>query len=227
MSPTSPPAGRSGSEKGTTMTEVEWLACNDSASMLTFLGTKRVCGRKGQLFVCSAARYYWTKLVDRRSQKAVEVSELFADDLATEQELREAQAEAGDAADSLAEFCVQGSPPSAEELWNAAELAWEVASLYPNYLTKSFPNCIACLRDIFGNPFRPVALDPAWFRWNDGAIPRIAQAIYDERRFADLPILADALEEAGCTSADILEHCRAEGEHVRGCWVVDLMLGKE
>jgi hypothetical protein len=82
------------------------------------------------------------------------------------------------------------------------------------------------LRDIFGNPFRPVAIDPAWLKWNDATIPRQAQAIYDERRFADLPILADALEEAGCTNADILEHCRGPGPHVRGCWVVDAMLGK-
>ena len=83
------------------------------------------------------------------------------------------------------------------------------------------------LRDIFGNPFRPVTLDHAWLRWNDGAAVAIAQRIYDERRFQDLPILADALEEAGCTSGDILEHCRGPGPHVRGCWVVDLVLGKE
>jgi hypothetical protein len=55
----------------------------------------------------------------------------------------------------------------------------------------------------------------------------LAQVIYDERRFADLPILADALEEAGCTNTDILDHCRLPGEHVRGCWVVDLILRKE
>ncbi len=82
------------------------------------------------------------------------------------------------------------------------------------------------IRDIFGNPFRPVAIDPAWLTWRDGTIPLIAQAIYEERRFADMPILADALEEAGCADADILNHCRQPGEHVRGCWVVDLLLGK-
>ena len=84
-----------------------------------------------------------------------------------------------------------------------------------------------CLRDIFGNPFRPAPLDPTWLRWNEDTIPRLAQAIYDERRFQDLPILADALEEAGCTSGDILEHCRGPGPHVSGCWVVDLLLGKQ
>ena len=63
--------------------------------------------------------------------------------------------------------------------------------------------------------------------WNDGTVRKLAQAIYDDRRFADLPILADALEEAGCADAAILAHCRGGGEYVRGCWVVDLLLGKE
>ena len=83
------------------------------------------------------------------------------------------------------------------------------------------------LRDIFGNPFRPVSLDPTWLNWHDGTIRKLAQSIYDERAFDHLPILADALEEAGCIDSDILAHCRHPGEHVRGCWIVDLILGKE
>ena len=83
------------------------------------------------------------------------------------------------------------------------------------------------MRDIFGNPFRPVTVNPGWLAWNDGTVPRIAQAIYDERAFDRMTILADALEDAGCTDQDILGHCRSGGEHVRGCWVVDLLLGKE
>ena len=71
-----------------------------------------------------------------------------------------------------------------------------------------------------------IAVSRSWLQWNDGTIPKIAQTIYDHRTFADLPILADALEEAGCDNADILTHCRSSGEHVRGCWVVDLLLGK-
>ena len=70
-------------------------------------------------------------------------------------------------------------------------------------------------------------VDQCWLRWNDATVVRLAQRIYYERRFADLPILADALEEAGCTNADILDHCRRPGPHVRGCWVVDLVLGKD
>lgn len=83
------------------------------------------------------------------------------------------------------------------------------------------------LRDIFGNPFRSVSLNAAWLTWNDGSVRKIAQAIYDERAFDRLSILADALEEAGCTNQDILNHCRQPGDHMRGCWVVDLILGKE
>jgi hypothetical protein len=82
------------------------------------------------------------------------------------------------------------------------------------------------LREVIGNPFRQVTLDPAWLSWNGGTVQRIAQAIYDERSFERMPIMADALEDAGCDNADILAHCRSGGEHVRGCWVVDLLLGK-
>ena len=78
-------------------------------------------------------------------------------------------------------------------------------------------------RDIFGNPFRPVVAVPAWYT---PKAQSIASAIYEDRAFDRLPILADALEEAGCTDADVLLHCRQPAEHVRGCWVVDLVLGK-
>ena len=83
------------------------------------------------------------------------------------------------------------------------------------------------LRDIFGNPFRLSTIEPDWLTWNDRTVPKLAQAIYDDRRYDIMPILADALEEAGCTDAAILDHCRGPGPHVRGCWVVDLILGKE
>jgi hypothetical protein len=85
---------------------------------------------------------------------------------------------------------------------------------------------IGRIRCIIGNPFRPVRVDPAWLCWHDGVIVQMARSIYDERRFEDLPILADALEEAGCTDPEILAHCRGPGDHVRGCWPVDLILGK-
>lgn len=90
----------------------------------------------------------------------------------------------------------------------------------------AFAPYLELLRDIFGPlPFRPVAVDPDWLRWNHGTVPAVARHVYEDRAFHDLPILADALEDAGCADADILGHCRSTGSHVRGCWVVDLLLG--
>jgi hypothetical protein len=83
------------------------------------------------------------------------------------------------------------------------------------------------LRDIFGSLlFRSVSLGPAWQAWQERALPQMAQGIYDEQAFDRLPILADALEDAGCADADLLGHLRDPGPHVRGCWAVDLILGK-
>jgi hypothetical protein len=97
--------------------------------------------------------------------------------------------------------------------WHSPTLRWH----------RRFLN-LHLLREIFGNPFRPVAINPAWLTTN---VTALAQAIYEERAFDCMPILGDALEDAGCNNALILEHCRSGREHVRGCWVVDLVLGKE
>ena len=80
------------------------------------------------------------------------------------------------------------------------------------------------LRDIFGNPFRPVTtVNPAW---RTATVVSLAQAIYEKRAFERLPILGDALEDAGCDDADLLAHCRGSGPHVRGCWALVLLLQK-
>jgi hypothetical protein len=110
----------------------------------------------------------------------------------------------------------------------AAYLKDEMDYLRP-YVPNSFVEAAgdardaALVREIFGNPFRPAALSLSWLTPTATAL---AAAIYHERRFADLPMLADALEEAGCSSADVLAHCRQPVPHVRGCWVLDLLLGK-
>jgi hypothetical protein len=93
------------------------------------------------------------------------------------------------------------------------------------------------LRDVLGNPFRPLPPKRGKRRWgeerrrwldaNKGVARKLAEAIYAEGRFSDSPILADALEEAGCTKTDLLSHLRGSGPHVRGCWAIDLVLGKE
>jgi len=89
------------------------------------------------------------------------------------------------------------------------------------------------LRDIFGNPFRPVTFAPAILTWHDGTVVRLAQAIYEERQLpagtfdpARMNILADALLDPGCDNEEIIQHCRGDMPHVRGCWLIDLLLGK-
>jgi hypothetical protein len=99
--------------------------------------------------------------------------------------------------------------------WYAAE--WTIWN--GSHLADGVP----IIRDVVGNPFRTVAFNPTW-RTSEAVA--IAQAIYDERAFYHLPVLADALEEAGCHDARILDHCPGLGPHVRGCWVVDAVLGK-
>src|SRR5262249_13726632 len=79
------------------------------------------------------------------------------------------------------------------------------------------------VRCVFGNPFRPVAVDAAWLT---STVVALAKQMYESRDFSPMPILADALQDAGCDGEDILSHCRVPGPHVRGCWVVDLVLGK-
>jgi hypothetical protein len=79
------------------------------------------------------------------------------------------------------------------------------------------------IRDIFGQPFHTVNIDPGWLTSH---VVSLARAMYEDRVFDRLPMLGDALEKARCTNPDILAHCRGPGPHVRGCWVVDLLLGK-
>jgi hypothetical protein len=87
--------------------------------------------------------------------------------------------------------------------------------------------CELC-RDIVGNPFQSqLAHNPAWLTAQTGVAGRLAHSIYEERRFTELPILADALEDAGCTEQCLLDHFRGPGPHERGCWALDVVLGKE
>ena len=90
-------------------------------------------------------------------------------------------------------------------------------------LAEAYRSNCELLRDIFGNPFRPARFDPAW---RTSTAVALASQMYESREFSAMPILADALQDAGCDNDDVLNHCRGLGPHVRGCWVVDLMLGK-
>jgi len=76
---------------------------------------------------------------------------------------------------------------------------------------------VAVVRDVFGNPFRPARVDPAWLAWEGGTVRKLAEGVYQDQGFDRLPVLADALEEAGCADEQVLAHCRAGGPHARGC----------
>jgi hypothetical protein len=207
------------------MTESEWLACTDPQKMLAFLRGK-VSDRKLRLFAVACCRGSWPLLTDERSRKAVEVAERHADGIVNERGLRFAFSCAADAF-AYARSTHTADPQAAAGAANAAHPA---ADYYARYVTprKEHPGFLC---DLFGPlPFRPVSVSPAW---QTAEVVALAQAAYDHRELPDgtldttrLAVLADALEEASCTNADILNHCRRPGVHVRGCWVVDLLLGK-
>jgi hypothetical protein len=100
---------------------------------------------------------------------------------------------------------------------------WDHPTVHPAEVAEADHQC-RLLRDIFGNPFRPVTFSS---EWRTDTVLTLARQMYASRDFGAMPILADALQDAGCENDDILNHCRGPGPHVRGCWVVDLVLGKE
>jgi hypothetical protein len=204
------------------MTEEEWLEDADELEMLEFVRGK-ASDRKLRLFNCACCRIIWDNLTDERCRQAVEVAERFADGAATWAELYAARAAAEDASYHMRYEDAQTA------VWATDEDSWEVAAFYPTHQNQMViaERCGLLLLDIIGNPFRPVSLAPSVLAWNDGTVPRIARGIYDERAFDRLPILADALLDAGCDDEELLAHCRSEGPHVKGCWAVDLILGRQ
>lgn len=216
------------------MTEQEWLACTDPAPMLEFLRGK-ASDRKLRLFTAACCRRIWHLLPNDWSRKAVEASELLADDLISVKQLDDllprhlsgwaATAVYDATMDARVEDALRATDAAANAAANASAGVdevpvedWKVARCNERRIQA------AILRDVCGNPFSHVALDLAWLM---PKVTNLAQAIYTDRSFDRLPILADALEDAGCNNQDILDHCRQPGVHVRGCWVVDLLLEKE
>lgn len=237
------------------MTDLEWLACTDPAEMLDFLQDKTIfTDRKQRLFDCACVRRIWHLLRDKRGRRAVEVAERYADGKVAPEKLHEAKAIALVAADARATLALPGKPNSYIVLSAAAETAWEYRSgtdplklaaeaiAWENLNENGPPQRrlpkqkyaeerkvqAAFLRDIIGVlPFRTIGLDPAWVAWNDRTVVKLAQGIYEDRAFDQLPVLADALEDGGCELPTILDHLRGPGPHTRGCWAVDLLLAKE
>jgi hypothetical protein len=221
------------------MTESKWLAASMPQEMLNSQRTGNA--RKLRLFACACCRHVWNLIPDERSRRAIEAAELWADSLLSTKNLRPIQVAARAAQDEYTMApSYQFGEATGEAICEAACVAlpnkawvWTVANFMRAACAIGRPHSaimeaeaaqVQFLRDIFGNPFHPVTLDPAWLTPN---VKALAQKIYDDRAFDRLPSLADELEKAGCANPEILGHLRGPGPHVRGCWVVDLVLGKE
>jgi hypothetical protein len=242
-------------ESKTLVTEDNWMSCEAPLEMFRAIGGK-ASERKCRLFACACFHRLtsaWGIPAEPIELRAVEVAERSADGSAGYEarravltalaEARLVRVSPAWAATRSGRFLIAS---------NASELtqgivshltdvkAWGETRLRESYyrrqpLTREGQAAAAAearaqtqlVRELFGNPFRPPVIEPNWLAWNGEIVSRLARAIYEERHFADMPILADALEEAGCANEDILGHCRRPGEHVRGCWVLDAILAKE
>lgn len=235
------------------MDEQQWLESTGPRPMLQLLWGSKISERKKRLFAIACCRSIWHLLADERSRQAIEVAERYADNQATVKELERA-------AESACSACrAEGGEEWWEELhldspYRASLAAYNIAlpmgwwGGVPAFVA---PNNIvleiaaneraageaqsALLRDIFGNPFRPLpTLTSALLTANDGLVVLLARAAYDERILpeghldnARLAVLTDALEEAGFEDEEMLSHLRKkDAVHVRGCAAVDWILGR-
>ncbi len=212
------------------MDETEWQACADPDKLLKFLGRK-YNPRKLRLFAVACCRCVWDRLSDA-SRRAVEVAEQYADGGAVLRELDEVGDLPGRRSEDPAVSVTFRDAFKAASGASAYAAGW-VIDLVPSMWGWEIAFAAerarhACLlREIVGNPFRPASIAPRVLAWEGGTVVRIAQGIYEGNRFQDLPVLADALEDAGCDDGAVLDHCRRPDGHVRGCWVVDLLTGRE
>jgi hypothetical protein len=225
------------------MTEVEWLHGVKLTPMMNWL-RRRGTQRQFYLAGCAAIRAIEDQLPDPKYAELIALVEQYADGLVAREQLsrvyrcREAEAFEEHLAlqnqglgsrrrsrqTALIFAAVHAAMP--EEAWCAAISGMATATA-AGKRSEIWPQQCAILRDIFGNPFQPVPrVNPAWLTWREGTVARIAQALYEQRSFDQLPILADALQDAGCENVVFLNHCRLPGLHVRGCWLLDLLLGK-
>jgi hypothetical protein len=223
------------------MTEAEWLKeSGNSQWMLAHLEERRaqrtkVGRRKLRLYACGCCRAVWDLLPDDRLRATVEVAERLADGQASPEEMAAARDGVSWMRDDSA--VPRGTPAAVRVAIDMAvsaayaqpfAAAFAVTAMSPPLASRrgnrraGEAHLCDLLRCVFGNPFRPVSSGP----WITPAAVTVARDCYDRRDFAALPLLADLLEEAGCPEQSMLDHCRKNGEHLRGCWVVDLVLSK-
>jgi hypothetical protein len=231
------------------MTEAEWMACCEPQPMLKFL-RGWMSERKLRLFACACCRQLWHRLREEPDRKVVEVVERFCDRKASGAELAAAREAALQSAMwGSGDNCPgplwlagwfgteeMGAWANAPDPNAPAVLAWastlERAEDIPGLLLPWAtalglePAIQAALfRDVMHAPYRVVSVRAQWKIWNKGCVVNLAHSLYEERAFERLPILGDALEDAGCIDPDMLLHLRGTGPHVPGCWVLDALLG--
>lgn len=235
------------------MKEAQWLTTTDLEKMLAFLKTRRMRVRRIRLFAAACCRRAWSEVGEDRCRAAVEALERFADGPGTQPEKKILTAAWNAAKDAVAEVeecsrvfwarraaCCGAEPTDAWWAASGTVNRWldAVATPPANVTTGPKPPVdreievlVHLLRDIAGNPFCPLSFDPAL---RTPAIRILAEAAYEERVLPSgeldpirLAVLADALEESGCTCSDLLVHLRSPLPHVRGCHAVDLVLGRE
>jgi hypothetical protein len=205
-----------------------WDAATQDHQMIAWLGWEESgLARKRRLYLAALCRHFWKYLPSATGRQAIEAAEAFVDGRVSADDLRAAHVANRDA--YLAEITARGKQSVHTRGVQVAHCAYEASRpeacrMVPAWSRTVTPITTGLLRDLFVDPFRPVAFDP---RWRTADVVGMARGIYEERAFDRLPILADALMDAGCEDAAILGHCRSTGPHVRGCWVVDLVLGKE
>ncbi len=220
------------------MTEAKWLACTDPMPMLEFLRSKASV-RKLRLFACCCCRRIDNLLTDT-GKGAVVAAEGFAEGRISREQMHDAWKAVGypkalprryAAAAARAASCSPGYDGTANAIAFAANASGCQAERKTHGARESELAAQAALfRDILGNPFRTISLDPTWLT---PTVLALAQAAFDNRAPPSgtldnnrLAVLADALEDAGCTDTEILAHLRSRGLHVRGCHVLDKLLGK-
>ena len=218
------------------MTEQEWLECRDPEKMLEFLRgsakTPENLERKLRLFGAACCRHIRLLLCDKRSRKAIEMAERFADGLVSGGALDRARRVAGSAGmlraveDSRATSAWMAPLMITDRRfygWDSVIATMRALEHAGVRVTERDFQCTA-VKDIIGNPFRPITFDPAW---RTPTVVQLARSLYEERRFEEMPVLGDAVEEAGCQDAVVLGHCRGPGPHLRGCRLLDRLLRKE
>ena len=207
-------------------TERWWLKSYDYTTMMKFMGV-RLSRRKRLLFGCATSRLVWDFVVQPCNRKAVETSEAHADGRATRREMAAAWRDLSWEAAMYSEWHIDALTAGLPYSGATDEELESFAGLDRSPFKVSRVQWSDALRDIAGNPFHEYTLRPDWLHADDRIAAALAEGAYDERAFDRLPILADALEDAGCDIAAVLDHLRGPGRHFRGCWVVDLILGRQ